>query len=142
MKSLAAFALVLLLLCAPALAQQASRQPQSPGIEFELIEIAQDVDKTILREALMVQGRQGLKAEANLSEKEANALSEFIAKKKADIIARAAELGKSRVTGMRVPNAVSPAPQQPTGRTPSRKSRRHGSKPSSFRLSSTSCKTR
>lgn len=108
MKSLAAFALVVLS-CAPAIAQRAQPQTQSPGIESELLEMAQDVDKTILREALMLQARQGMKPEANLPKKDADALREFIAKKKGDIIARAADVRKSRVPGMRGPNTVSRA---------------------------------
>lgn len=109
MKRLTAFALVAFF-CVPATAQQ----PTSPGqsIEHELLEMEQDVDKTILREALMLQGRRSMKTtpdalpEKKLFDEETAALRGFIASKKDAIIARAAELTKSRAASRRVTTAT------------------------------------
>jgi DNA polymerase III delta prime subunit len=74
----------------------------------------QDADKTALREALLLQAQQGMKAERSLSEKDADVLNAFISRKKAAIIARAAELTKTRLGARRLPNTVSPVDQPTT----------------------------
>jgi chromosome segregation ATPase len=120
MKRLATLALAVLF-CVSAKAQPASPaqqpQPRRQGIELELLELEQDVDKALLREALTLQGRRSMKvapdapAERDQLEKEAAALSAFIANKKDAIIARAAELTKPRAASRRGATAASPDTQ-------------------------------
>ncbi|WP_435009690.1 hypothetical protein P12x_000939 [Tundrisphaera lichenicola] len=59
MRYLTGFALVLALGMVPARGQQGAPAPK-PSVEIELLEIEQDVDKALFREALMLEGRQGL----------------------------------------------------------------------------------
>lgn len=88
-----------------------AQQPASPrqAIEQELLELEQDVDKTVLREALLLQARNDLKGapggEQNKKQwvQDAVALRDFIDSKKHAIIARAAELSDKRVASRRVP---------------------------------------
>lgn len=113
MKHLTAFALVVLS-CAPATAQQPT-SPRPP-IENELLEMEQDVDKTLLREALLLQGRMGMKVgpegESAQKQSAANevALRDFIARKKESILARAAELAKGRGVSRRASTQGAGAP--------------------------------
>jgi hypothetical protein len=111
MKSVATIAVVVLL-CVPAKAQFGGgqgrpQQPQAQNIELELLELEQDVDKTLLREALLLQGRTDMKAAPDTApdnkefERNAKALHEFIGKKKDAIVARTAEVRKTRAQGMR-----------------------------------------
>jgi hypothetical protein len=108
MKSLPSFALVVLF-GVPATAQQLPAQRQPPAqrlsIEVELLELEQEVDKSILREALSLLGRKGMIPSPSLANtKDADdvaVLRDFVAKKKEAIITRAAELGKSRGPSMR-----------------------------------------
>jgi hypothetical protein len=101
-KHFAAIAL-LILACVPADAQvTAEDQPQArPPIEFELLEMQQTADKAALKEAMLLEARQGMCADKNLSEKASEDLAKFIAKKREAIIARAAELAKGRVANRR-----------------------------------------
>lgn len=109
MKTLAAFTLVVLS-CVPAMAQfggtegmGAARQPQKVSLDVEFLEMEQDADKAALKEALLLQARQGMKParvtqpEKERFEEEAAALRSFIEKTKEAIIARSAELAKTRV---------------------------------------------
>src|SRR4051794_6112202 len=101
MKCLSSFASVILF-CIPAAAQQPPAQGQTPtqrqSIEVELLELEQDVDKSILREALLLLGRQGMMPSpqpgVNRADEEVAALRDFVARKKQAIIARAAEMEK------------------------------------------------
>jgi hypothetical protein len=127
MKRLTAFAMVVLS-CAPATAQTSPRaqqpavqrqaQAQAQGIEVELLEMEQDVDKSILREALLLLGRAGMTPGPQQGKLQADedvaAMRAFVEKKKEAIIARDAELKKRRLGGTRgtttttAPTAVQP----------------------------------
>ena len=68
MKSMATFALVVLL-CVPAKAQYGGMggmggrpaATQAQSIELDLLEMEQEADKAALKEALLIQARQGMK---------------------------------------------------------------------------------
>jgi hypothetical protein len=111
MKSMATFALVLLL-CVPARAQLGGMGGvggvplmQAKSIEVELLEIEQEADKAALKEALLLQAKQGMKPmrgtdpEKRQFAEETAALRDFIAEKKTVITRRADELNKFRVMG-------------------------------------------
>jgi hypothetical protein len=114
MMRLAAFALVVIV-CVPAMAQQQS--PQRRPVERELLDIEQEVDKTLLREALLLQGRARMKgvpddkAEAKQYEKDAKVLEEFIARKKEAITERAAEVTNKLMANRPTMTLEAPADQ-------------------------------
>jgi hypothetical protein len=124
MKSAATFALVVLV-CVPAKAQFGGMggmggRAQAQSIELELLEMEQEADKTALKEALLIQARQGMKpihgtdSEKKQLDEDVAALRDFIARKREAITARASQLTKTRVASRRVPAApaVSPADQK------------------------------
>jgi hypothetical protein len=96
------------------------RPQQAQSIELELMELEQDVDKTLLREALLLQGRTDMKAAPDTApedkefERHAKALRDFIDKKKGAIIERATRLTKTRGASRRAQAspAASPAEQK------------------------------
>jgi hypothetical protein len=100
----AAFALVALF-CVPASAQQSPPR----YVERELLAIEQEVDKALLKEALLQLGHARMKgapegkAEAQKYEKEARDLEEYIASKKEAIVARASEMMKAQTDGRPMP---------------------------------------
>jgi hypothetical protein len=108
MKSMATFALVVLL-CVPAKAQYGGMgghpATQAQSIEIDLLEMEQEADKSALKEALLIQARQGMRPiqgtdpEKRQFAEDTVALRDFIAKKKEAITARAAEMRKSRIAG-------------------------------------------
>src|SRR5262245_13193070 len=115
MKSMATLALAVLV-CVPAKAQLGGARgggPPAQNIELELLEMQQEADKAALKEALLLQAREGMKAiqgteaEKKRSAEDAASLSDFIAKKKEVINARAAEILDKRMPGRRGP-AVRP----------------------------------
>jgi hypothetical protein len=125
MKSAATF-VVVVLACVPAMGQLGGAPgppQQAPGqsIDLELLELEQDADKALLREALLLQGRQGMKpitqgadGEKRQFSEEAAALRDFIDRKKHALTARAAELAEKRTVARRVP-AGTRASQPPDG---------------------------
>src|SRR4051812_17282954 len=124
MKSLTAFAL-LVLACVPARAQFGGMggmggRAAAQNIEAEILEMEQEADKILLKEALLLQGRQGLKPirgtepEKRQSAEDAAAVRDFIAKKKEAITVRAAEILDKRTGGRRGP-ATARAAQPPEG---------------------------
>jgi hypothetical protein len=108
MKIWPAFAMVLALGVIPARAQQQANEPEksiSQDGEIELLELEQEVDKTLLREALLLLGRarmrplqeQGKVEEFREREAEAvAALKEYIEQKKHTFTRRSDELKKRR----------------------------------------------
>lgn len=124
MKSTATFALVVLV-CIPAKAQFGgmggmAARAQAQSIEIELLEMEQEADKTALKEALLLQARQGMQPirgtepEKKQFAEDAAVLRDFIARKKEAITERASQLTKTRVASRRVPAtpAVPPADQK------------------------------
>jgi hypothetical protein len=110
MKSMAAFSLIVLL-CVPAKAQSGGMgggsATQAKSVELELLEIEQEADKAALKEALLLQARQGMQqirgtdhAKRQAAE-DVEILRDFIDMKKREIVKRAAELGKSRISSLR-----------------------------------------
>ncbi len=94
----------------PARAQQQPAPPRNENVQTELIELEQDVDKALLREAMMLLGRKNLKPsserptsdEARKREAEdAAVLEDYIQRKKQAIIERAGELRKGRAESFR-----------------------------------------
>jgi hypothetical protein len=125
MKSLTAFALVVLA-CVPARAQFGGMgvmggrpAAQAQSIEAEILEMEQEADKVLLKEALLLQGRQSMKpihgseTEEKQHAERTAALRDFIVKKKEAITARAPE-----ILGKRTPVRLGPqqqgAPQPPS----------------------------
>jgi len=108
MKSMATFAIVALF-CVPANAQMGGMggapATQARSIELELLEMEQEADKAALKEALLIQARQGMKrdhgtdTEKRLAEADAASLRDFISSKKETSTQRAAEVRKARVAG-------------------------------------------
>ena len=160
MKSMATFALIALL-CVPAKAQFGGMggmgggpATQAKSIELELLEMEQEADKAALKEAFLLQARQGMKPirgadpEKRQSAEDAAALRDFIAKKKEAIIERAAEVKKARVAGS--PPAARNAradqhksdQQASISRPPSRNTRRPRSTSSYLRHSLPCCRSR
>jgi hypothetical protein len=98
MTRLIAFALVVLS-CIPAAAQPPP--PQRQSAQLELLELEQDADKAILREALLLQGRMEMKPapdterEKQRFAEESVTLRDFIARKRASIKARVDELARA-----------------------------------------------
>jgi len=104
MKTWTAFALLLVLAPTPAKAQQA-KEPEkkaSDTAEIEMLELKQDVDKTLLREALLLlgRGREGMTQSGGRAERreagEIDALKKFVDEKEHAYIQRAGELTKRR----------------------------------------------
>src|SRR4051794_16819595 len=111
MKSLTAFALAILF-CVPARAQFGGMggtggrpAAPAPSIEVEILEMEQEADKAALKEALLLQAREGIKTnqaderENRRAADAAAALRHFIAGKKEVITARAAEIADKRAAG-------------------------------------------
>src|SRR5258707_10086876 len=105
MKILTPFAL-LLLLGYPVMAQQGQPAPSEDNtVRTELLMLEQDVDKTLLREAMLQLGRKALiprserpiDAEAKKREEsDTRSLQDFIESKKAAIAERSTEMRKMR----------------------------------------------
>lgn len=123
MKCLAAFALAIFA-SVPAMAQfggmggmGGAQSPQNPSIEVQLLEMEQEADMAALKEALLLQAKQGIKSVPDSragKERDADEtvrLRDFIAKKKEAITNRAAEIADKRTAGRRVPT-------RPPGRQP------------------------
>ena len=106
MKHLAPFALLLLLGGNPARAQQQQPAPtQGSRIRRELLELEQEVDKTLLREAMLALGRKELRPTSERpgddpaklrDEEDIKRLRFFIEEKKAAIEERSSALDKAR----------------------------------------------
>jgi hypothetical protein len=119
MRILAAAAL-LLLLGAQANAQTSAQPapPRKPSIRFELLELEQEVDKSVLREAMLQLGRKAMKpapaAEAEKADQAAEvaALRGCIDEKKRAIIERSDELKAMQAESNRV-RATTSAPANP-----------------------------
>jgi spore germination protein GerM len=122
MKILPPFAL-LLLLGYPVMAQQAQPAPSEDNtVRTELLMLEQDVDKTLLREAMLQLGRKALiprserpnDADARKREEsDARHLMDFIESKKVTIAERATEMRKLRNAPNQVRTAlVSSQPQR------------------------------
>jgi hypothetical protein len=101
MKSLATFALVVLF-CVPARAQFGGMgggggipATQAQSIETQLLEMEQEADKMALKDALLLQARQGMEPKSERQD-HIVVLRDFIAKKKDAISNRDAELKKLR----------------------------------------------
>ncbi|OJW13713.1 MAG: hypothetical protein BGO49_29760 [Planctomycetales bacterium 71-10] len=121
MKYFAAFALAFLA-CVPARAQlggmggRPATQPQN--IEAEILEMEQEADKAALKEALLLQAREGMKGtqgtdvEKKQEAEDSAALRDFIARKKGAITARAAKLVENRTAGRQAPAARAVRPPQ------------------------------
>lgn len=122
MKSVATFAGVFLA-CVPAMAQFGGlggmgrpAQPQAQNIELELLDMEQDADKTALKEAFLLQARQGMQPapedefRKRALEERSVLLRDFIARKKDAITARSAELADKRTASRRLPAAARARP--------------------------------
>jgi hypothetical protein len=103
----------------PARAQQQS-PPQAEKVQSELLELEQEVDRTLLREAMLLLGRKGLRPsserptsdEARKREAEdAVVLEEYIQRKKRDIVERANSLREMRSEAIRVSRAPTARPR-------------------------------
>src|SRR4051812_19688127 len=100
MKTWVAFAVVLVLGVVPARAQQQASETS----EIELLRLEQDVDKTLLQEALLALGRKSMSQTpdrpgpdaAKQREQETVALRKFIDDKKEAYTRRADELKRKR----------------------------------------------
>jgi hypothetical protein len=120
MKHFAAFALMVLS-CVPAKAQMGGmggRPAQAQNIEAEILEMEQEADKAALKEALLLQAREGMKitrgaeAEKKQIHEESAVLHDFIARKKEAVTARAAKILEQRMAGRRPPAARAAQPSQ------------------------------
>ena len=105
MKTWPALAVLLVLAVAPSWAQEQPAPDQDDKVQLELAELEQDVDKTLLREAMLLLGRKGLmpSSERPTSDEDrrreaedAHQLEEYIQRKKQALIERSAELKKIR----------------------------------------------
>src|SRR4051812_33257524 len=130
MKTRIIFAVLLLLAGVPTRANDeddGNKAARSPG-DLELMEIAQEVDKALLREAMLQIGRQRMELpgpgdQRQLSAARADHLEHFINEKKQAIVARAAELkqkaieeGREKEKGIQAvspPGPTSPATVPP-----------------------------
>ena len=118
MKIFAAVASLLVLGSIQAPAQQPQPAPsQDEKVQLELLEIEQDVDKTLLREAMLTLGRKGQVRTPEVAQKreaaETDLLKDYIAEKKTAIIGRAADLQKLRAESSRVRRAPAALAQPP-----------------------------
>jgi hypothetical protein len=118
MKILAAFTLLLGLGLAPARAQQPAPPPDDKA-QLELLELEQEVDKTLLREAMLLLGRKGLKPASERpttdearqrDDRDSHTLEVYIQERKQKMAERSAASKVIRAEANRVRTAVVPRP--------------------------------
>ncbi|GAC1450402.1 MAG: hypothetical protein NVSMB9_34820 [Isosphaeraceae bacterium] len=132
MKTWTAFALLLVLGSLPVLADEKDKVATLRG-EIELLKIQRDVDKTLLREAMLLEGRRVMKPRTTppnddrarkLVEEEQVILKNFIDRKRDDLVKRTLELGSKASELAALKNSVAnqgtprPNPNATTGATP------------------------
>jgi hypothetical protein len=112
-KTLPVLTLLLILVSPSARAQQQPNPPLDDRVQLELLELEQDVDKTLLKEAMLLLGRKELRPLAerptvegakHREERDVESLMKFIATRKDAITERSAALSKARREVKRVAN--------------------------------------
>ncbi len=116
MKTWSAVAILLVLAIVPSRAQEKPSPDVDESVHLDFLELEQDVDKTLLREAMLLQGRNGLKPSSERpssdddrrrAEVDNHRLREYIQAKKQAIGQRSDELKKIR--GMTTKAASKPS---------------------------------
>jgi hypothetical protein len=118
MKTWPAFAILLVLGLAPSRAQEKPAPAQDDRVELKLAELEQDVDLTLIREAMLLRGRKGLvplskrptsDEDRRREEEDTLDLEKYIQGKKQDIIERSARLESKKIPAKTTTRGSKPA---------------------------------
>lgn len=122
MKTWTALALLLALGVAPAKGQGRTEEPEKTAslpAEIELLELEQDVDRGLIREALVTIARSSVRRRSVSSDdKELDALKEFVEVTKHHFLARAAEIRTKRAGLVRPAGPRGASSRDQAGRPP------------------------